>query len=149
MNIHTIFIVHLLLYLSAFHENCKNAHLKHLCFWLYIFFLPQSSPFVLLCWHFVFQSWYNSRRPKFFKKKNRKVRYTFILTPDELYQFAVIPSHTDYGHPMKVQIKEIWNCGPMWQTKYASAVPKNSGLGFDFQPCSEGNFFTSHICLHW
>ena len=69
MNIHTIFIVHLLLYLSAFHENCKNAHLKHLCFWLYIFFLPQSSPFVLLCWHFVFQSWYNSRRSKFFKKK--------------------------------------------------------------------------------
>ena len=30
----------------------------------------------------------------------------------------------------------------MWQTKYASAIPKNSGLGFDFQPCSEGNFFT-------
>mgnify|MGYP001340363784 CR=1 FL=1 len=41
------------------------------------------------------------------EKKNRKVRYTFILTRDELYQFAVIPSHTDYGHPMKVQIKEI------------------------------------------
>ena len=28
----------------------------------------------------------------------------------------------------------------MWQTKYASAVPKNLGLGFDFRPCSEGDF---------
>ena len=28
----------------------------------------------------------------------------------------------------------------MWQTKYASAVPKN--LGFDFWPCSEGDFLT-------
>ena len=28
----------------------------------------------------------------------------------------------------------------MWQTKYASAVPKDLGLGFDFRPCSEGNF---------
>ena len=30
----------------------------------------------------------------------------------------------------------------MWQTKYASAVPKNFGVGMDFQPCSEGNFLT-------
>ena len=30
----------------------------------------------------------------------------------------------------------------MWQTKYASAVPKNLGLGFDFWPCSEGDFLT-------
>ena len=28
----------------------------------------------------------------------------------------------------------------MWQTKYASAVPMNLGLGFDFRPCSEGDF---------
>ena len=28
----------------------------------------------------------------------------------------------------------------MWQTKYASAAPINLGLGFDFQPCSEGDF---------
>ena len=28
----------------------------------------------------------------------------------------------------------------MWQTKYASAVPKNLGLGFNFWPCSEGYF---------
>ena len=28
----------------------------------------------------------------------------------------------------------------MWQTKYASAVPKN--LGVDFRPCSEGDFLT-------
>jgi hypothetical protein len=30
----------------------------------------------------------------------------------------------------------------MWQTKYASAVPINLGLGFDFPPCSEGNFLS-------
>ena len=28
----------------------------------------------------------------------------------------------------------------MWQTKFFLAVPKNLGLGFDFRPCSEGNF---------
>jgi hypothetical protein len=32
----------------------------------------------------------------------------------------------------------------MWQTKYASAVSINLGLGFDFRPCSEGNFLTVH-----
>ena len=26
---------------------------------------------------------------------------------------------TDYGHPMKAYIEEIWKFGPMWQTKYA------------------------------
>ena len=30
----------------------------------------------------------------------------------------------------------------MWQTKYASAVPKNLGAGVDFRPCSEGDFLT-------
>ena len=28
----------------------------------------------------------------------------------------------------------------MWQTKYASAVPIDLGLGFDFRPCSKENF---------
>ena len=28
--------------------------------------------------------------------------------------------------------------GPMWQTKYASAVPKNLGVVVNFRPCSEG-----------
>ena len=28
----------------------------------------------------------------------------------------------------------------MWQTKYALAVPKNLGVGVDFQPCSEDDF---------
>jgi hypothetical protein len=27
-------------------------------------------------------------------------------------------------------------------TKYASAVPKNLGLGLNFRPCSEGYFFS-------
>ena len=31
----------------------------------------------------------------------------------------------------------------MWQTKYASAVPKNLGVGVDFRPCSEGDFLTA------
>jgi hypothetical protein len=30
----------------------------------------------------------------------------------------------------------------MWQTKYVLAVPKKLGLGFDFRPCSEGDFLT-------
>ena len=30
----------------------------------------------------------------------------------------------------------------MWQTKYASAVPKNLGVGVDFRSCSEGDFLT-------
>ena len=32
----------------------------------------------------------------------------------------------------------------MWQTKEASAVPKNLGLGFNFRLCSEGDFLTGH-----
>ena len=31
---------------------------------------------------------------------------------------------------------------PMWQTKYASAVPKNLGLGLNFRQCSEGYFLS-------
>ena len=49
---------------------------------------------------------------------------------------------TDYGHPMKAQIKDIWKIGLMWQTKYASAVPKNLGVGVNFRPCSEGYFLS-------
>ena len=30
----------------------------------------------------------------------------------------------------------------MWHTKYASAIPKN--LGFDFRPCSKGDFLMGH-----
>ena len=33
----------------------------------------------------------------------------------------------------------------MWQTKYASAVPKNLGLGLNFRLCSEGYFLSG--CL--
>ena len=44
-------------------------------------------------------------------------------------------------HPMKAYSKEISKFGSMWQTKYASAVPKNLGLEFDFRLCSEDNFF--------
>ena len=51
-------------------------------------------------------------------------------------------SATDYGHPMKAKIKEIGKFGPMWQTKYASAVPKNLGVGVDFGPYSEDDFLT-------
>ena len=30
----------------------------------------------------------------------------------------------------------------MWQTKYASTVPKNLGVGVNFRPCSEGYFLS-------
>ena len=33
----------------------------------------------------------------------------------------------------------------MWQTNYASAVPKILGVGVDFRPCSEGNFLTGRL----
>jgi hypothetical protein len=49
---------------------------------------------------------------------------------------------TDYGHSMKAYIKDIWKSGPMWKTKYASAVPKNLRLGLNFRPCSAGIFFS-------
>ena len=49
---------------------------------------------------------------------------------------------TDYGHPMKAQIKDIWKMGPMWQTKPASAVLKNLGLGLNFRPCGERYFLS-------
>ena len=34
----------------------------------------------------------------------------------------------------------------MWQTKYALVVPKNLGVGVDFQPFCEGNFLFTGIC---
>ena len=34
---------------------------------------------------------------------------------------------------------KIW---PMWQTKYALAVPENLGVGVNFRPCSEGYFLS-------
>ena len=36
----------------------------------------------------------------------------------------------------------------MWQTKYASAVPINLGLGFDFWPCSEGDLPHRQSYIH-
>ena len=41
---------------------------------------------------------------------------------------------TDCRHPMKVLIKEIWKFGPMWQTKYALAVPNNWEWEWIFGP---------------
>ena len=58
---------------------------------------------------------------------------------------SCISATTDYGYPMKAKIKDIWKIGPMWQTKYALAVPKNLGLGFDFWPWSEGNFLNERL----
>ena len=37
---------------------------------------------------------------------------------------------------MKAKIKETWKFRPMWQTKYAAAIPKNLGVGVNFRPCS-------------
>ena len=33
----------------------------------------------------------------------------------------------------------------MWQTKYASAVPKNLGVGVNFRPCSDSQIYV-HGC---
>ena len=57
--------------------------------------------------------------------KNAKCKYTAS------FQLIIVQA-TDYGHPMKAYIKEIWKFGPMWQTKYALAVLKNLGVGVDF-----------------
>ena len=38
--------------------------------------------------------------------------------------------------------KEIRKFGPIWQTKYASAIPKNLGVGVNFGLSSEGDFLT-------
>ena len=46
------------------------------------------------------------------------------------------------------QIKDICKFWPMWQTKYALAVPKNSEVGVNFWPCSEGYFLSGHPWLH-
>ena len=50
--------------------------------------------------------------------------------------------YTDYRHPIMARIKEIRKSGPMWQTKYVLAVPKNLGVGVGFGQCSEDNFLT-------
>ena len=72
-----------------------------------------------------------------------------IFRPLKMYlesiSISFITFTTDYRHPMNAWIKETWNFGPMWQTKYASAVPINLGLGFDFWPCSEGDFLTGRL----
>ena len=67
------------------------------------------------------------------KTLDSKYAFTyFIFTNISLKKNMILI--TNYGHPVKVQIKEIWNFGPMWQTKYASAVPKNLWLGLNFRP---------------
>ena len=44
--------------------------------------------------------------------------------------------------------KEIWKFGRMWQTKYASALPKNLEVGVDFRLCSDADFRTL-LCLNF
>ena len=46
---------------------------------------------------------------------------------------------TQWRHKSKII---NWKIGPMWQTKYAPAVPKDFGLGLNFRPCSEGYFLS-------
>ena len=50
---------------------------------------------------------------------------------------------TDYGHPMKALIKDTWKIGPTWHSRHTLAVPKNLGMGFNFQLCREGDFLTA------
>ena len=41
------------------------------------------------------------------------------------------------NHRLRTPNKGI---GLMWQTKYASAVPKKLGVGVNFRPCSDDYF---------
>ena len=66
------------------------------------------------------------------------------MTSEPLYPNCMFQT-TDYGHPMKAKIKETSKFGPMWQTKYASAVLINLGVGVNFQLCSEGDFLTGRL----
>jgi hypothetical protein len=50
--------------------------------------------------------------------------------------FVTRTTDTQWRHKSKT----IWKIGPMWQTKYASAVPKN--LGLNFRPFSEDCFLS-------
>ena len=68
--------------------------------------------------------------------------YQFLLRVTTIIVYDSFIRVTDYGHPMKAKIKDIWKIGPMGQTKYASAVPKNLGVGVNFRPCSEGYFLS-------
>ena len=75
--------------------------------------------------------------------KSDSVRSKLLARPLLSYCICKLTLHyTDYGHPMKAQIKDIWKIAPMWQTKYASAVPKNLAVGVDFRPGSESDFLT-------
>ena len=66
------------------------------------------------------------------------------LRPDSKYDTLLplkrIMKPNDYGLQMKVYIKDIWKIWPMWQTKYATTIPKNLGVGVNFRQCSEGYF---------
>ena len=45
-------------------------------------------------------------------------------------------------HGLQTANEEIRKFELMWKTKYASALPKNLGLGLNFRPCSEGYFLS-------
>ena len=70
---------------------------------------------------------------------------TIVCIDIRLWLYDLLSKSTDYEHQIKARIKEIWNFGPMRQTKYALAVPKNLGLGFDFWLYSEVDFLTGRL----
>ena len=45
-------------------------------------------------------------------------------------------------HGLRTPNEGINQIGPIWQTKYVLAVPKNLELGLNSWPCSEGYFFS-------
>ena len=75
-------------------------------------------------WHFGNQNWWT-----------HAMKRSFVLK--KLWCTLILPQTTDTQWRHKS--KKIWKFGPIWQTKYASAVPKNLGMGVDFRPCSEGD----------
>ena len=48
-------------------------------------------------------------------------------------------------HTKQIRRQCIWTIGSMWQTKYASSITENLGVGLNFRPCSEGYFLSG--CL--
>ena len=64
--------------------------------------------------------------------------WTFQTILVEYQSFWTQTTDTQRRYKSKIFVR----FGLMWQTKYALAVSKNLGLGFDFWPCSEGDFLT-------
>ena len=77
-----------------------------------------------------------------------------ILAPEKAknlgkYKIFLMPVYMIYFYSKRFRFAPSFNkikkseiLGPMWHTNYASAVPKNLGVGLSFWLCSEGCFLS-------